>query len=103
MADAALPDALGLYVGNRYLGFAQGVLGVFKSTAAVFGALVTGLLYCSSDHPVAAFIVMGGCCGLAGGMALTAKAFAKAEREQIGKVKKEDQQIDTVDTETTRL
>jgi hypothetical protein len=101
VSDAALPDTMALYVGERYIGFAQGFLGIFKSLAAIFGSLVCGILYAEDESgALHSFLTMGIACGLAAAAAVAAKMIAKEERDLIGRIKKQDE--DSI-SESTRL
>lgn len=93
VADGAIPDIVPMYISDRHVGAAQGVIGVCGSLAAIVSSIATGALYRGGADFQAPFNFLAVCGLLATVSGLFTKLMAKTERDRVGAEKKIDADV----------
>ena len=90
IADGAIPDIVPMYISDRHVGAAQGLIGVCGSIAAIVSSIATGALYHGGSDFTAPFNFLAVCGIFATLSGLFTKYLAKTERDMLGAEKKMD-------------
>ena len=103
MVDASLPDALPLYVPEKYLGFSQGVMIGSRSIGGIISSIAVAILF--DIHPkIGVSCLVVAAAGVTAFFGLLAKMFCKSQRQEIAAAKKAEEDKATGGiSESTRL